>query len=397
MTGPVSYLRGIVRVEVTSADPARALTAWGKAGIRFWDMNPAGPLTLRITLYRGDLRKLTEISRKRGDRMEVLARKGLVRDVLRFLRRPGLVAGLVLLLIMMTALPKRVWFLRIEGNVTVPEKEIVAAAEESGLYFLARVPEIKGEEIKNRMLNLVPELAWVGVRFEGGIATVSVREQEVVPEIKNHKTAANVVAARAGVITSMNILGGQAVCARGQAVLEGELLVSGYVDCQTHTQVTQADAEIFALTQRVFEAVLPAQWAGKGEKQEERLSVSIILGRKRINLLGNSGILPASYDKISTVRTLTLPGGYVLPVHLCVEQGTAYAPSAAGPENPRETLENFGTAYVRMQMLAGRILDSQTELLEDAGVFRLTGVYTCDEMIARQRAIEIFEGDTKDD
>ena len=260
MMDPVAYVRGVVEVEITSADPAAALSAWAAAGIRFWDPRFSGPLVLRVSLYRRDLEKLRKIAERRGDHLEVRRRQGLRRDICRFFRRPGLVLGLALLLIMMTALPKRVWFLRFEGNATIPEAELFAAAEESGLRFFAYVPDLKSEEIKNQMVNLVPELAWVGVQFEGGVATVSVREQEVTPEIRDRTTAANVVAARAGVITSMDVLGGKAVCGVGQAVLEGELLVSGYVDCQTHTQVTQADAEIYAVTQREISAVMPRQW-----------------------------------------------------------------------------------------------------------------------------------------
>lgn len=397
MTGPVSYFRGTIQVIVASADPAAALTAWGKAGLRFWGMKTDGQLMLRISLYQIDLKKLLRISERRGDKVEVIARLGLGRDLFRLLHRPGLAAGLLLLLVMMTALPKRIWFLRIEGNAAVSQRQIQAAAEESGLYFMASVPEIKGETVKNRMLNLVPELSWVGVRFEGGIVTLSVREQEVTPEIRDLRRAANVVAARSGIITSMNVLGGQAVCKPGQAVLEGELLVSGYVDCQTHTQVTQADAEVFALTQRELDAVLPAVWAGKGEKQDAKTCVSLIFGRKRINLLGNSGILPATYDKITAVHTLTLPGGYILPLRLCVERGAAYKAERAVPLTPEVSLAEFGAAYTARQMLAGRILDGRTDFSRENDVFRLTGVYTCNEMIARQRAIESFEGDTKDD
>lgn len=397
MIGPVSYFRGVIQVEVTSADPAAALSAWAKAGIRFWDPKLTGPLTLRVFLFRRDQGKLEKISGRRGDSLEIVFHSGLTRDIGRFLRRPGLVVGLVLLLIMMTVLPKRVWFLRFEGNETIPEAKLIAAAEESGLHFFAKVPDLKSEEIKNQMVNLVPELAWVGVQFEGGIATVSVREREVTPQIRNRTTAANVVAARSGVITSMNVLGGQAVCGVGQAVLEGELLVSGYVDCQTHTQVTQADAEIYAMTQREVSAVLPRLWAGKGEKGDTSLTVSLILGRNRINLCGNSGILPSTYDKITKVKNLTLPGGYVLPVGLCVERGTLWESEAALPPAPEESLTAFGESYIRSQMLAGKILDARTDFWEDGDLFCLDGVYTCNEMIARQRAAEIFEGDTKDD
>lgn len=397
MIGPVAYFRGVIQAEVTSADPASALSAWADAGIRFWEPGLAGPLVLKITMYRRDFCRLEEISKRRGDKVEVLSRRGLLRDIGRLLHRPLLVLGAAMLFVMMTVLPKRVWFLRFEGNEAVSAAELTAAAEESGLYFFASVPDIKSEEVKNRMVNLVPELAWVGVQFEGGIATVTVREQEAIPEMRDRTTPANVVAARAGIITSMNVFGGQAMCKVGQAVMEGELLVAGYVDCQTHTQVTQADAEIYAMTQREITAICPGGWAGKGEPGDTRTSISLILGRKRINLWGNSGILPVTYDKITVIKPLTLPGGYVLPVKLCIQRATWREETAAAPASQEESLASFGAGYITEQMLAGKILDIRTEFWEDESGAYLEGIYTCNEMIARQRAAVIFEGDTEDD
>lgn len=397
MIGPMDYVRGLVTVEVTTADPPLALTAWAAAGVRFRRAEMTDPLTLRVEMDRKSLPKLRRICKKRGDKLRLTGRQGLLEDMRRLFRRPVLILGLILLVVMLTAFPKRLWFLRFEGNETLTQAELTAAAEEAGLTFFANVADIKSEEVKNRMVNLLPELAWAGVQFEGGIATVTVREQEIRPEILNRQVPANVVAARSGIVTSMSVLDGQALCQVGKAVLEGEILVSGYVDCQTHTQVTQANAEIYALTQREISGIMPVHCQGKGEIQGSTLKISLRLGRKRINLWGNSGILPAAYDKITEVKPLTLPGGYMLPVALEIQRGQERTLGSAVPRNPEEALEDFGRRYVENQMLAGKILTAETEWTESKDAYFFSGVYTCEEMIARQRAAILLEGDTKDD
>lgn len=396
MIGPMDYARGLVTAEVTTADPPSALTAWASARVRFRRAELTTPLTLWVEMDRQALPKLRKICKKRGDSIRLIGRRGLLEDVRRLSRRPVLILGLILVIVMMTVLPKRLWFLRFAGNERLTQAELTAAAEEAGLTFFASVADIKSEEVKNRMVNLLPELAWAGVQFEGGIATVTVREQEVRPEIINRQVPANVVAVRPGIVTSMSVLDGQALCQVGKAVLEGEILVSGYVDCQTHTQVTQADAEIYALTQRDISVILPVHCQGKGEIQGSTLKISLCLGRKRINLWGNSRILPAEYDKITEVRPLTLPGGYVLPVALVIQRGQARQMVSAPLQNPEEALEDFGRHYVQTQMLAGRILGAETELRSGSDAYFFSGVYTCEEMIARQRAAILLEGD-KDD
>lgn len=397
MIGPMDYVRGLVTAEVTTADPPSALTAWACARVRFRRAEITEPLTIRVEMDRQALPRLRRICKKRGDKIHLTGRRGLLEDMRRLSRRPVLILGLVLLVVMMTALPKRLWFLRFEGNERLSQAELTAAAEEAGLTFFTNVADIKSEEIKNRMVNLLPELAWAGVQFEGGIATVTVREQEVRPEIQNRQVPANVVAARPGIVTSMSVLDGQALCQVGKAVLEGEILVSGYVDCQTHTQVTQASAEIYALTQREISAIMPIHCQGKGKNQGSTLKISLRLGRKRINLWGNSGILPAAYDKITEVKPLTLPGGYVLPLALEIQHGQERSLDKAVPQNPEDMLEDFGRRYVEAQMLAGKILAAETEWTEGEDAYFFSGVYTCEEMIARQRAAILLEGDTKDD
>ncbi len=121
------------------------------------------------------------------------------------------------------------------------------------------------------------------------------------------------VAARDGVIVSMSVLGGQSLCQVGQAVRAGELLVTGCVDLETHTQFTHADAEIYAMTQRTLTAVYPQTTTRKAYTGQVIRRYSLVVGRKRINLSGNSGISDASCDKMTERKALTLPGGFSCP------------------------------------------------------------------------------------
>ena len=101
--------------------------------------------------------------------------------------------------------PNRVWFVEVEGNGSIPDRQILAAAEECGVKFWAKAGEIRSEQVKNKILNLVPELQWAGVNFSGGVAIVSVRERLPEEAVRDRSTVTNVVAARDGVIVSMSV------------------------------------------------------------------------------------------------------------------------------------------------------------------------------------------------
>lgn len=295
--------------------------------------------------------------------------------------------------------PSRVWFVEVEGNETVPARKILLAAEECGVKFWAKSGEIRSEQVKNQILNLVPELQWAGVNFSGGLAVISVRERLPEEPVRERSSITNVVAARDGVIVSMSVLGGQSLCQVGQAVRAGELLVTGCVDLETHTQFTHADAEIYAMTQRTLTAVYPQTTTRKAYTGQVIRRYSLVVGRKRINLSGNSGISDASCDKMTERKALTLPGGFSLPVTLVVETYRPYeAVQTQVPQaQAQAVLCEYAQRSVLGDMIAGKILGQEPAFREASGLFWMDMTCACQEMIARQRPAELFEGEDTND
>lgn len=394
-----ALLFGYVTAELVAADPAGALSYYAKQGVRYWKPVNTAPLTFHICLTKSQWRFLEHLAEKRGDSCKLVGVGGFPQKLKSLKKRKTLVLGSAAILAFLLLAPSRVWFVKVEGNVKVPEQEILRAATECGVYFGAKAKDVRSEKVKNQMLNLVSELEWMGVNFTGGVATVSVRERVEGSEVENHKEPTNVIASRAGIVTSMSVIGGQAVCKEGQAVLEGELLVTGLVDCKTHTQVTHADAEVYALTQREIQAFYPAEWTEKVYTGHTKHKVSLIFGRKRINLFQNSGILDSSCDKMINVWTLKLPGGYSLPfqVETVTLRSFDATTLAADEQQAQDVLWQFARDYTLNDMIAGEILGQSGEVTGKDGVFCLDAAFSCREMIARQQSLRLAESeDTKD-
>ncbi len=393
------YFLGKVELELVSAEPAAALTYYAAHHIRFQEPQATAPLTIHMTMDFRSWKRMEPLAQQRGDRCIVLNKTGFLVTLRRVRRRWPFFAALLLLLTAALYAPTRIWFVQVEGNTTVPGREILAAAEDCGVHFWARSKEIRSEKVKNQLLNLVPELEWAGVNFSGGIATVSVRERMTGEEVRDRSAITNVIAARDGVIISMSVLGGEAVCQVGQAVRAGELLVSGCIECPSHTQYTHADAEIYALTQREVTAVYPAQWTKKAYTGKVNRSYSLLIGKKRINLFGNSGISDGSCDKMTEIKTLRLPGGLSLPVSLVVETVRTYEaePLDVLEATAQEALSSYTRAAVAGDMIAGEIFQELPSYSQDQGVFQVDVTYACREMIARQRVVDLFEGEITND
>ena len=377
-------LDGMVEAELTSAEPGAALEAANARGIPLYDVIQVGDLTARFRVRRRDYRTLEALSEKRGETLRLRRRMGAYWTLKRLLARPMLLCGLAVFLAAAIYLPTRIFFVRVEGNVNTPTRLILDAAGESGIRFGASRRAVRSEKMKNALLSALPQLQWAGVNTSGCVATVSVRER-TDPEVTEQDSAvSSIVASRDGFIVSATVTRGNFLCRVGQSVKAGQVLISGYTDCGICIQATRAEGEIYA----------PVKWTARGEQTAVRRKCSLIIGKKRINLWKDSGILQGSCGRMDRRYELTLPGGFRLPVTLCVEEYTFYDGEmmTLEPDAAEAALSRFAQSALTQQMVAGRILSREESVTQSEDKYLLEGTYACVEMIGRVRREQI--GDT---
>ena len=386
-------LEGMVEAELTCADPGGAFDAINRQGIPVYQVRQIRDLTLGFQIRRKDYTALCALCKKRGDILKLTGKQGLYWAFGHLLRRPLLTGGMALLLCLIFYLPSRVLFVRVEGNSAVPANKILEAAEGSGICFGASRREVRSERVKNALLGAVPELQWAGVNTSGCVAVISVRERTVPEEGHGGSFVSSIVAIRDGVITSCTVTGGTALCTVGQAVTKGQKLVSGYTDCGICIRAEAAEGEICAQTSRKLTAVCPSRALAVTGVGDRKAEYSLLLGKKRIILWKDSGILDTSCGRMYEEYYITLPGGFRLPFGWAVETYTDYETASAEIPQPeaQATLLGFAEAYLLQQMVAGRILEKEETVSLLDGVYLLEGEYVCTEMIGRVQREQIGE------
>lgn len=88
---------------------------------------------------------------------------------------------------------------------------------------------------------------------------------------------------------------------------------------------------------------------------------------------------------------LTLPGGFVLPVTLCVEVYTSTEQTLREPADQGESLSEFAREYLGQQMISGTIRNYRETITTDGSLARLTGQYVCTELISKGQQEQIGE------
>ena len=378
-------ITGYVRVRVYSAVPEHLLGELSRR-IQIRDVRHPSPVCMECTVSRLAIEILGQIVASDEGKWEVLGAYGLPVYMKKVGRVPILTCFMAAVLTASLAIPSRVLFIRVQGNQRLPARQILSAAEEAGLSFGVSRRDLRSEQIKNQLLERLPELAWVGVNTSGCVATVSVEERRPDPQMED-PAPGHIIAGCDAVVTDYTATGGKALCRQGQAVRKGDILISGYLDLGVCTGVSRADGEVYAQTLRTLQAITPSLCQTRVQQQRQQRRYSIILGKKQINLWKDSGIWDSTCGRISKEYRLKLPGGFSLPVALTCETLEWYCveEEAVDEEAAKSGLSSFSQNYLSTQMIAGVITRSDEAVQEEPGIYLLSGQYLCSEMIGRER------------
>lgn len=379
------WICGRVLVELISADVQGTLDAIGKAGLILWDVELTDSITARFWIDRGSMETLRSICKIRGEQVRRIKQVSLLWQLRGLRKRPVLVLGLSLLMILSLWLPGKILFVQVEGNMSIPTRKILEAAGECGIVFGASRREVRSERVKNSLLHVMPSLSWAGVNTYGCTAVISVREREETSVTQPTNEVSSIVASMNGIVEEITVIKGTGLCKPGQAVKAGQVLISGYTDCGLLVQATRAEGEIFARTNRKIRVISPTNAFKRGSELLQKQKISLLIGKKRINLANNSGISGMECAKIYVENYWVLPGGFVLPVALAVETWVSYETESSewSPD-----LQNAAENYLLRQMVSGSIGRIDTAFTEEEGLLILDANCGCYEMIGITRTEE---------
>ena len=168
-----------VTVKIVHADMMRFLDACSASGIAMKHVVMEDEMTAVITVERRNQKQLAFLCHKHNADIVKTDRRGICWRIYFGLKRPILIAGVTVMLLLSASLPRYALIFRVSGNETIPDRQILEAAESAGIYFGASRKQIRSEQVKNQLLEKLPQLQWVGVNTSGCVATISVKERSV--------------------------------------------------------------------------------------------------------------------------------------------------------------------------------------------------------------------------
>ncbi len=364
----LDYIAGYYKI--TGDGGERLLNCMMKRGIDYRRLRCDEEGRLHFILSRANRRKL-----KKTDFAFSSELAGLPAHILRYRKRPGILAGAILFALLLKLSTMFVWNLDVEGNTTIPEEDILATLEELGCAPGVYIPTIDYYSICTEFLLARQDVAWVSVNMEGSVGHVVIRETLPAKREASVVQPANIIAERDGYVRQVTVYNGRAEVKYDMPVKKGELLISGVVENKdTSTRLERASGIVMAETERTFEIKIPLTQTVKKKNSRIYEEKTLKIFGKIINLFINSSIPDWKYDKIERVERVILFEDIELPITL---RTTSYV----GYDEGERTLTEEEAREAAEAELAGQLAG-----ISDGELLRLSRQYGVEDGMLILRA-----------
>lgn len=373
-----------VQAEIFAAFPESVLNLAAAQGIEMWELESTGQNSVRFKIYESRAEELGQLAKRSSAELSLLSFSEPRRRLLKRRFKLLLLIGLVLAGLFTSSL--FIWQIELHGAYSMSKGELMRALEESGVYVGRFWPGLKADEVRNKLMVKLPELAWMTVNLSGSRAVVLLTQRQEKPEIYNEADAADIVAAKTGLLRRVSALQGKALTNPGDAVTKGELLIGGRLDSIMGTERTvRARGSVMADTWYEINSVCPVQENIKIKSVPIRHRFALVFGKRRINLYISSGKAIDECDKIINEYTLGLDGHFALPVRLVHECVVPYVTETGGSPDEQQMMKTL--ASILDKQLEGQILSSSYTQADSQGLYVLTLRAHCVENIAQTQSI----------
>ncbi len=304
----IRFICGYICITVVGDYPERFLNLCVQGGSKIFNTRKRSD-SFEFCLFARDYKKIRIYRRKCGVRLKIRYRRGLP-FILRRYQRIGLAVGAAIFVAMLIIMPKFVWSINVNGNSQLEYRQVISALETVGISIGTPLSRVDADNMRLRLALLLPEISWASINIEGTAVNVEIRE--TTQKIEQNTGYCNLVADFDGIVTAVYVRSGSSAVKVGDAVVKGDLLVSGtesYKDGATFFR--HSDADIIATVERTATVTVPINKAVTSDIGDGRKRTVLSLFGIDIPLyIGDIGYISrAEYTENNLVI-----GGVTLPV-----------------------------------------------------------------------------------
>lgn len=252
-------LRGYVVFMVTGSYPEKFVNICTYNGVNVWGVESKDGVVYCRTIA-ANYRVIRILSRRTSAKIRVKRKIGLPFILNKNRKRIGLPIGLVCFFVIFKVLSLFVWNFDIYGNVTISDTRAKNVLESIGVYegVYGKFDSLKN--LQTRAMIEFKNVSWITINIDGSKGEVKISELVEKGEITDETTPCNIKAEVDGRIIRVDAYSGASSVNSGDAVVKGNLLISGVVENE-HGEVSlaHADGVVWAETNRVESFSVPKE------------------------------------------------------------------------------------------------------------------------------------------
>ena len=389
----IRFFWGYVVFVARGTFPERFLNLAAKSGINLFAVMKKED-GLYCSVMASEYQALRRLAKKSEVKIRLCGKHGFPFFVKQYRKRKGLIVGFVCYWLILYFLSLYIWSIDVQGTTNIEKQDIDNLISSMGVGVGTLKSEIDVPILEKNIMSQFDNISWVSVNIRGSVLSLELKERIEPPDLIPTSTPCNVKSTREGQVIRMEVYQGVPEVKCGDAVVEGQLLVSGVVeDDLGECSIRHADAKIFALTRKELKQEVELS-------SVERQFTGKIIVRKRLKLFGIElplTLIPppdGGFEKNLEINDVHI-NGVMLPISQYKETWRQFneIPVALTKEEAiqraHQALENEEKETLKEVKILS--CDKQEKITNDKVI--VTAYYSCEENIAAQEKI-FLEGQT---
>ena len=382
------WFSGYAKFTAKGKFPERLLNMTMKNGIQLWAMrSDSSSLTAYVTAREYKL--LRPFAKRCELTLKCTKKGGLPFIISQYKIRSGLLVGAILYITISIILSGFIWNININTSGSINEYELREELRSLGLYEGAKISDINIQDIEQQATMDMDNIAWISINITGTLVNIELSPR-VDKKTPTGKTPSNIIASSDGVITGIEAGEGKPSVKIGEAVVKGQMLVSGILEYDVGGfKLKHSDAKIYAQTKKTLSVSVPLKETvlKKSDFNKYKKSLSLLWVSFPISIYGT----PDGYISTQVKNEKVELFGTQLPIKIITENYNIYEnievkrtekQARILAEKQLSVLETFSLNNAKSYT------KKYTQKISD-GKLIFTGTYTCTEDIAIQQEIKI--------
>lgn len=316
------------------------------------------------------------------------------------LKRPGIIAGIMIIIIMNFISHYFIWELEVCGNSSVKDEEILEELARHGCSPGAFIPAIDFKMLHNNVLLSTDKITWISVNMDGSYGRVEVRESLGDKNtLLTDEKAGNIVASEDGMIMLCEAVEGVASVEIGESVKKGQLLLSGVITVKEDgVRYERAQGKVMAAVNREINIEVPFIFDQEYKTGNCTKGKALTVFGKTFNISRKNGDKYSNCNKIEEDKQLSVFDSVTLPIwiHTTTFEEVLYETVTVDQDKAAAIGEKRLSEEIKELMKSCEILSMSTDRkYSDDGYF-INCRLVCMKDIAEYMPLEMNFNSTED-